>query len=94
MTTIRARIHDRSIIVPAPHDLPDGTEVLLTIGTNIHDDEGPMSSEEIARVHAAMQTLLPLDIPDDVAADLDDWERKIDRYGIDNLDKGIEDVFR
>jgi hypothetical protein len=94
MTTIRAVIHDRRIDVPAPRDLPDGTEVLLTIGTSGPDDDGPMSPEEIARVHAAMQTLLPLDIPDDVAADLDAWERKVNQYGIDNADRGVEDVFR
>jgi hypothetical protein len=76
MTTIRAVIHDRRIDVPAPSDLPDGTEVHLTIGTDVPDDNGPMSPEEIARVHAAMQTLLPLDTPDEVAADLDAWERK------------------
>jgi len=94
MTTIRAVIHDRRIDVPAPRDLPDGTEVVLTIGTSLPSDDGPMSPEEIARVHAAMQALLPLDIPDDVAADLDAWERKLNQYGIDNMDKGIEDVFR
>lgn len=94
MTTIRAVIHDRRIDVPAPKDLPDGTEVLLTIGTRAPDDDGPMSPEEIARVHASMQTLLPLDIPDDVAADLDAWEHRLDQHGIDNADKGIEGVFQ
>jgi hypothetical protein len=87
-------IQDRRIDVPAPSDLPDGTEVILTIGSRVHDDDGPMSPEEIARVHAAMQKLLPFDIPDDVAADLDAWDRKVNQYGIDNADKGIEDVFR
>ena len=94
MTIVRAVISDRSITVPAPIDLPDGTEVIVTIGTSYPNDDGPMSPEEIARVHAAMQTLLPLDIPDDVAADLDAWERKINQYSIDNTDRGIEEVFR
>ena len=30
--------------------MPDGTEVLLTIGTSVPDDDGPMSPAEIARV--------------------------------------------
>jgi hypothetical protein len=90
MTTIRAVIYDRRIDVPAPRDLPDGTEVLVTIGTSIPDDDGPMSPQEIARIHAAMQTLLPFEIPEDVAADLDAWERKVNQFGIDNTDKGIE----
>jgi len=94
MTTIRAVIHDGRIDVPALKELPDGTEVLLTIVTSVFDDDGPMSPEEIAQVHAAMQTLLPLEIPDDVAADLDAWERKLNQHGMDNADRGIEDVFR
>ena len=93
MATIRTVIHYRRIDVPAPDDYPDGTEVLLTIGNGTHD-EGPMSPEEIARIQVAMQTLLPLDIPDNVAADLDAWESKVNQYGIDNGDRGIEIVFR
>ena len=57
-------------------------------------ENAPMTPEEIARVHAAMQKLLPLNIPDDVAADLDAWERKLNQHGIDNFEKGIENVFR
>ena len=94
MTTVRTVIHDRRIEVPAPEDLPDGTEVLLTIGTDIADDEGPMSPDEIARVLAAMGQMRPLEIPDDVAADLEAWERKLNQHGIDHADKGIEDAFR
>jgi len=94
MTTIRTVIHDRRIEVPAPEDLPDGTEVILTIGTDIADDDGPMSPEEIAGVLAAMGQMQPLEIPDDVAADLDAWERKLNQHGIDHADKGVEDAFQ
>ena len=38
MTTIRAVIHDRRIDVPAPNELPDGTEVVLTIGKPVGVD--------------------------------------------------------
>jgi hypothetical protein len=61
MTTIRAVIHDRRIEVPAPNHLPDGTEVVVTIGTGIPDDDGPMSPEEIARVKAGMDRLKSFD---------------------------------
>lgn len=94
MTTVRTVIHDRRIEVPAPEDLPDGTEVVLTIGTDVADDDGPMSPEEIANVLSAMGRIQPLEIPDDVAADLDAWERKLNQHGIDHASKGIEDVFR
>ena len=49
MTTVRTVIHDRRIEVPAPDDLADGTEVILTIGTDFIDDEGSMS--QIGRAH-------------------------------------------
>ena len=94
MTTVRAVIHDRRIEVPAPEDLLDGTAVVLTISTDVVDDDGPMSSEEIARVLAAMGQMQPLEIPDDVAADLDAWERNVNQHGIDHADNGDEDAFR
>ncbi len=33
MTTVRTVIHDRRIELPAPEDLVDGTEVILTISS-------------------------------------------------------------
>jgi len=58
---IKATVRNRRIDVPAPSDIPDGTEVTLTIAQN--DDNAPMPPEEIARVLAAMQKLEALDIP-------------------------------
>lgn len=92
MTTVRTVIHDRRIDIPAPEDLADGTEVVLTIGIDVVDDDGPMSPEEIARVLAAMERLQPLEIPDDVLADLDAWERTLNQYGIDHADESREDA--
>lgn len=74
-------------------DLPEGTEVVVAQEV-AGEEDGPVSPEEIARVLAAMQRLQSLDIPDAVAADLDAWERKVNRYGIDHADGGIGDVFR
>jgi hypothetical protein len=93
MTVIKTTIRNRRIDVPAPSDLPDGMEVVLTIGASIPDDE-PIPPEEIARVLAAMRQLEPLDIPADTAAELDAWERKLNQHGIDSTDKGIEEVFQ
>jgi hypothetical protein len=53
VTNVRTVIHDRRIEIPAPDDLTDGTEVILTIGTDVVDDDGPMSPAEITRVLAA-----------------------------------------
>jgi hypothetical protein len=74
VTTIRTVVRDRRIEVPAPEELPDATEVLLTIGADVGDDDGPMTSEEIARVLVAMEQMQPMEMPDDVAAELDAWE--------------------
>jgi hypothetical protein len=94
VTTVRTVIHDRRIEVPAPEDLPDGTEVILTIDTGVADDEGPMPPEEITRILTAMERMQPLEIPDEVAADLDAWERKLDQHGINHADEGDEAAFR
>jgi hypothetical protein len=94
VTTVRTVIHDRRIEVPAPDDLADGTEVVLTIGTDVVDDDGPMPPEEIGRILAAMARLQPLEIPDDVAADLDAWERRLNQHGINHADEGGEDAAR
>ena len=67
---------------------------ILMIGTDIADDEGPVSPEEIARVLAAMRQMKPLEIPDDIASDLDAWERRPTRRGIDHADDGIGDALR
>jgi hypothetical protein len=53
--TLRTVIHDRRIEIPARDDLADGTEVILTIGTDVVDDDGPMSPAEITRVLAATE---------------------------------------
>src|SRR5262245_48889281 len=94
MTTIKTRIRNRRIDVPAPSEIPDGTEVILTVQANRAKEDEPMPPEEIAHVLAAMQKLESLDIPEDVAADLDAWERKINQRGIDHRDESTEDVFR
>ena len=75
-------------------DLPDGTEINVTLPEGLSNDDLPITPEEIERTLAAMQTLEPFDIPPDVLADLEAWERKINQYGIDNAERGLEHVFR
>jgi hypothetical protein len=75
ITTIKTTIRNRRIEVPAPSEIPDGVEVILTIQASAALENEPMPPEEISRVLAAMRKLEPLDIPEDVAADLDAWER-------------------
>jgi hypothetical protein len=93
MTTITTTIRNRRIDVPAPSEIPDGAEVTLTVSNNEIDDNGPAPPEEIARVLAAMQQLEPLEIPNEVAADLDAWERKLNQHGLDHIDSSVEQIF-
>jgi hypothetical protein len=90
MTTIKATVRNRRIEVPAPSDIPDGAEVTLTIAES---DEGPLTPDEIASLLAAMQALDRVEIPAEVAADLDEWERKINQHGLEHQDPSMEHVF-
>ncbi|MBS0266326.1 MAG: hypothetical protein JSS02_30630 [Planctomycetes bacterium] len=93
MSSIKTTIRNRRIDVPAPSDIPDGVEVTVTIdASEIHPGE-PMPPEEIARVLAAMQKLEPLEIPDEIAADLDAWEQKINQHGIHHSDSSVDTAF-
>lgn len=80
---LKGFIRNGRVEVDEPIDLPEGTEVVVAPGATGRDD-GPVPPEEIARVLAAMQRLQPLDIPDEVSTDLDEWEPKINRRGIDH----------
>ncbi len=91
---LKGVIRHGRVEVDEPINLPEGTEVVVTTEAGAADNDRPMPPEEIVRVLAAMQKLQPLEIPDDVAADLDTWEQKLNQQGIENNDKGIEDVFR
>ena len=93
MSTIKTTIRNRRIDVPAPSDIPDGAEVTVTIDASEIQPGEPMPPEEIARVLAAMQKLEPLEIPEEIAADLDAWERKMNQHGIDHTDSSVENAF-
>ena len=87
---LKGVIRNGRVEMDTPIDLPEGIEVVVAPT----EDDGPMSPEEIARVLDGMQRLQPLDIPDAVAAELEEWEQALNRRGIDRAEAGIEDVFR
>jgi len=90
---LKGTIRNGRVEVDEPINLPEGTEVIVATETPGRD-EGPVPPEEIAYDLAAMRRLLPLDISDANAAELDAWEKKLNQHGIDNAEMGIEDVFR
>jgi hypothetical protein len=91
MTIIKTIVHDRRIDVPAPSNIPDGTEIVLTIAESGENESMP--PEEITRVLVAMQKLELLEIPEDVAADLDEWEQKINQHGTNHRDESMGNIF-
>ena len=58
MTTVRTVIHDRRIEIPAPDDLADGKELILTIGTDVFDEEGRMSPCNARPCHSMCTVVL------------------------------------
>ena len=88
---LKGVIRNGRVEVAEPIDLPEGTAVVVAPDARGDDAVSP---DEIARVLAGMRRLRPLDIPDAVAADLDAWERTVNRHGIDHAESGIGDVFR
>ena len=103
MTTLTTIVRSGRIKLDEPSELPDGSAVEVTFrpsisNSTIHrdekDDTEPMPSDEIARVLAAMRTLPTLDIPDDIAGELDAWENQVNEHGIEHRDLSMENVFR
>ena len=92
MTIIHTVVHDRRIEMQAPTDLPDGTEVTLTIEADIHRRAETMAPEEIARVLAATEKLEPFDWSEEERAAADAWEKKINNYTIEKMKFEAEDA--
>lgn len=86
MNAIKAIVRNGRIETDGPLELPDGTELWIPMPNGTADDE--LTADEIVRTLTAMERFEPLDIPADVAADLDAWERQIERYGIDRESAG------
>ena len=101
MSTILAKgvVRNGRIEIDEPINLPDGSEVTITgrphgkfVG--LPDNDRPMTPNEIAQVLAAMEKVEPFEMTEEERSAADDWEKKVNKYSIDNLDKGLEDVFR
>jgi hypothetical protein len=60
VNTIRATVRSGRLELERPIDLPDGTELLIPVPDASNDDT-PMSPEEIARVLAAADRMIPFD---------------------------------
>ncbi len=65
MNTLKGVIHHGQVVLPQPADLPEGTEVeIVPVGLARLADEGPLTTEEIARTLAAMEAIQPFEMTD------------------------------
>jgi hypothetical protein len=88
MTSIRTTVHDRRIEVPAPDDLPDGTDVVVEVvpaseKIGLDESEWDDSPEGIAEWLAWLDTLEPLILSDQELAEIEaerqarkQWEKE------------------
>lgn len=58
-TTITATVRGGRLELAEPIDLPDGTELRIPL-----PDDGPPSPDEIARLLAAMEQMIPFELSD------------------------------
>src|ERR1700732_5354577 len=92
-------IRNGRVEVDEPINLPDGSEVTI-IGRAtgkfvvLEDNDRPMTPAEISQTLAAMAKIEPFEMSAEERAAADAWEKKVNEYTIDTMDKGIEDVFR
>lgn len=64
MATIKATVCDGRLELDEPLDLPDGTVLRIPLPNDdlvAEDDDAPMSPEEIERVLAAMDAIIPFE---------------------------------
>jgi hypothetical protein len=92
MTSIRAVVHDRRIELPAPDDIPDGTEVLVDLRPlpadkiGLSEAEWRDNAEALADWASWLQTIEPVAF----AAD-DAFAEELCRFNIEAVRKQMQD---
>ncbi len=96
-TLMKGFIRNGRVETAEPINLPDGTELLISVqnGKSGEDEDGwDASPEGIADWLKWCDSLQPLKITADEQADTDAWLKKINDYGLVNMDKGMRDLFQ
>ncbi len=75
MMTIKATVRGGRLEVDEPINLPDGTELNITLPDEAAED-GPMPAEEIARVLAAMDQTIPFEMTPGEEAEIEAQRQK------------------
>ncbi len=90
MTSIRTIVHDRKIEVPAPDDVPDGTEVVVEVSParekiGLDDSEWDNSPEGIALWLAWLNTLEPISF-----AEPDAFDEEFRRFNVEAVRRQMD----
>lgn len=95
---VKGVIHNGRVEVAEPINLPEGSEVIISCHSNgatmdFPNNDRPMTPSEIAESITAMDKIEPFDMTDEERAIADAWEKKINDYTIENMDRNIKEVF-
>ena len=96
-TLLKGVIRNGRVETDQPINLPDGTELLISVQNGKSDDAEDgwdVSPEGIADWLNWCDSLQPLKIPAEEKADTEAWLKKINDYGSAKMDKRIEDLDR
>lgn len=98
MSAIRGKYVDGTVVLDAPADWPNGTEVVVepasngeSIGTS--EEEWDNSPEGIADWLRWYDALEPLEFTPEEEAAIAAWRKTVKEYTIANADKGIKGLF-
>jgi hypothetical protein len=92
MTSIRAVVHDRRIELPAPDDIPDGTEVLVDLTPlaggriGLSESEWRDDPDSLADWAAWLETIEPVEFGTE-----DAFAEAFRRYNIEAVRKQMQD---
>lgn len=75
MNTIQATVRNGQIELKEPLDLPDGTDLNISIppSAGVIDDDDGLDPKEIERILVAMDTMIPLQMTDQ---EITLWEKE------------------
>lgn len=98
MKAIKGTYREGQVVLAAPADWPDGTEVIVepmpreqTLG--IREEDWPDTPEAIAEWLKWYDSLEPLEFTPEEEAEIAAWRQKNKEYTIANMHKGIDELF-
>ncbi|SRR6266851_2783342 len=98
MSTIKGTWINGQVLLNAPADWPDGTSLLIEPIVKeeifgIREEDWPETPEARAEWLRWYESLEPLEFTAEEKAEIAAWRQHIKEYTIENMHKGIEELF-